>query len=1068
MNLDDIDQSKPGDLPDLLAAFDEALKAGDANNTPPDALSSDDRAELERAQACLRLLEDVFPRSSVTLRNGKDVATTVSAIPDFLGRFEICRELGRGGFGIVYLAYDPQLNREVALKVPHAHALADPEMRARFQREAQAAAGLDHANLVSVFETGEANQVTYIALAYCPGVSLADWLRQRAEAVPQRDAAALIATLAAAVHYAHERGIVHRDLKPANVLLQNAGEQAGRMPLSSFVPKVADFGLAKDLDDQAAQTHTGTIAGTPCYMAPEQAGARGLAIGPATDVYALGAILYELLTGRAPFQGESILDTLHQVRFVEPIPPGRLRSGLSRDLETICLKCIEKEPAKRYASAAALADDLQRFLANKPIVARPVGPAGRLARWCRRNPAVAGLAAALLIAFVGGFAGIAWEWQRAEDNAVRATNTAEDLKIEHKKVVEQWERAEQHLGKARDLVDRLTALAYDISDHPGLDQTGRKILLEAMAFHEEFLKEKGTDPTVRLGTARSFGRVGDIYHTLQQWEQAEKAVNTKIKMVDALNDEIPGKVTYRFELAHALRSLGHILRDQGKNQDARKAYDRAIAIEKKLHEEDLSIAGRRIALASSLLNSVNVLPASESEEIERRRTWAVRLQEEAVDISPTRGYRQELALGLTGMASLHLEHGEKNRAEKVARQALDLHKELHQEDPKERWFDRYVALSHRQVAGIVTTHDPTEAKAHYRDALRLLGKLVEDFGTRPIYRIELADTQVDLCRLLNKSDELAEFEALLGQALVHYDKLAKDNPTEPRHLRKQPPAALLLGQRLRDNKKYTEAQQAFQRMLAANDRLIRQFKGKPGDRYNRAWDLGLLSETYELGGKLADAEQYLRQSIGEFRQLAHEHPTNASYGTALATRADELTRLLLREKKLQEALAASGAAVVDWHQLTDAFKGDASHRAGLAESFVQRGELLRADRQYVAAGNAYRAAVLATPNDARRLNVLASFLLNCPDTKLQSPAEARDLAERATKVAPRDAAGWNHLGAACYRLKDYRSTVKALEESARLAPAGVDWLSLSMAYLQLGDLEGATRSAKGQKSPPKK
>jgi WD40 repeat protein len=310
--------------------------------------------------------------------------------------YEILGVLGRGGMGVVYQARQVHLKRLVALKMILAVDQIGSEELARFRIEAEAVARLQHANIVQIFEVGNQGGRPYIALEFVEGGSLARKLAR----TPQtpRLAAELGEVLARAVHAAHRQGIVHRDLKPANVLLAGGPDT----PLGQCVPKVGDFGLAKRLDDDSGQTRTGAIMGTPSYMAPEQAAGRTREIGAVTDVYALGGILYELLTGQPPFRGPTVLDTLELVRNQEPVPPTQLQPKVPRDLELICLKCLRKEPAQRYASAEQLAEELRRYLNGEPLLlTRPVGRGERLWRWCRRHPA---WAAAVLLAAVSGAA----------------------------------------------------------------------------------------------------------------------------------------------------------------------------------------------------------------------------------------------------------------------------------------------------------------------------------------------------------------------------------------------------------------------------------------------------------------------------------------------------------------------------------------------------------------------------------------------------------------------------------------------------------------------------------------
>jgi serine/threonine protein kinase len=303
---------------------------------------------------------------NVTLPPSEPIVPAVAAPPEPPG-YEILGELGRGGMGVVYQARQVKLNRVVALKMILAGGHAGPDEQARFRTEAEAIARLQHPNIVQIHEVGEHEGLPFFSLEFCP----AGTLQHELDGTPLQplEAAALVERLARAMAVAHQKGVIHRDLKPANVLLTEDG-----------TPKITDFGLAKRLD-VAGQTASGAVMGTPSYMAPEQAGGQSGTVGAAADVYALGAILYELLTGRPPFKAATPLDTLLQVISDEPVPVRQLQPKMPRDVATICHHCLHKEPAKRYASAAALAEDLRRFQAGEPIQVRPVGRVERVRKW---------------------------------------------------------------------------------------------------------------------------------------------------------------------------------------------------------------------------------------------------------------------------------------------------------------------------------------------------------------------------------------------------------------------------------------------------------------------------------------------------------------------------------------------------------------------------------------------------------------------------------------------------------------------------------------------------------------
>jgi serine/threonine-protein kinase len=330
--------------------------------------------------------------------------------------------------GVVYLARHVQLGRTVALKMILAGSFAAPADVRRFLAEAAAVAHLQHPNIVQLFESGERNGLPFFALEYVDGGSLADLVRTAP--LPAARAAQVVEQLAQGMASAHSRGVVHRDLKPENVLLTANG-----------TAKIADFGLAKRVEAGSSLTNTGVIVGTPAYMAPEQASGESKAAGPAADVYALGAILYRVLTGRPPFQAATALETVMQVRHSEPVPPTQLQPSVPRDLETICLKCLQKEPDKRYASALALAEDLQRFWRHEPILARPVGRWERLLKWAKRRPAVASLSASLLALTLLVIAGLLIGIGLISD-ALTTAETERDAKEEQRQRAVEAARAE--------------------------------------------------------------------------------------------------------------------------------------------------------------------------------------------------------------------------------------------------------------------------------------------------------------------------------------------------------------------------------------------------------------------------------------------------------------------------------------------------------------------------------------------------------------------------------------------------------------------------------------------------
>ena len=375
--------------------------------------------------------------------------------------YEIIALLGSGGMGLVHKARDLNLNRIVAIKTLAAGQHATPDQLDRFQAEAHAVARLHHPNIIAIHAIGEHENRPYLSLEFAEGGSLAQRLAEKPMA--PREAATLVETLARAVHAAHQAGVVHRDLKPSNVLLTADG-----------VPKVGDFGLAKLLDSDSGRTLSGQPIGTPSYMAPEQTDERAKRVGPETDVYGLGSILYQALTGRPPFLGSSPLETIRLVNSTEAVPPRQARPEVPKDLETICLKCLEKEPIKRYSSAMALAEDLHRFLESRPILARRATLSEQLVHWCRRNP----WAAAFLVALVAGVIGLGAMAQvqaRANQQLRKANRKTELALADTKEAKNATEAALKQSEESRNEAEAVGTFLVDVFSSPHPEQDGRQV-----------------------------------------------------------------------------------------------------------------------------------------------------------------------------------------------------------------------------------------------------------------------------------------------------------------------------------------------------------------------------------------------------------------------------------------------------------------------------------------------------------------------------------------------------------------------------------------------------------------
>ena len=574
----------------LAAAEDTAGADGGATlHLPPTTGKVDD--------GTIALLAGETPRGDASVAFAPSITDSIlPTIDPKTGRpmphvsgYEILGELGRGGMGVVYKARQKKLNRLVALKMVLSGGHASPDALARFLVEAQAVAALQHPNIVQIYEVGEHDSLPHFSLEFVDGAPLDRALAGK----PQKpvDAARLVETLSRAMHFAHNHSILHRDLKPANVLLTSDG-----------VPKITDFGLAKKLEGDSGQTKDGSIMGTPSYMAPEQARGELKNLGPSADIYSLGAMLYEMLVGRPPFLGTTPFETILQVIKEEPVPPSRLIGKLPPDVETICLKCLQKEPAKRYATAELLAEDCRRFIAGEPILSRPISSVERAWRWCRRNPRVAGLLATVagLLVVVTVTSTVSAltiaqernlkEIQRKDAVDARvAAETARQQADENAKIA--TKQAGLSLNTMQVLIDKVQT---QLDEAPRTQQIKRDLLETAMEGLKKVAKEAEGSTSIETTMLGAHMQMAKMFKQLGDTEDAMNEYEKSLTIARRRAEENPDNDASQSNLVVVLNQVGDMRQELKRDVDAALlCYREALQICETLSAKPPSTAGAR-------------------------------------------------------------------------------------------------------------------------------------------------------------------------------------------------------------------------------------------------------------------------------------------------------------------------------------------------------------------------------------------------------------------------------------------------------------------------------------------
>jgi serine/threonine-protein kinase len=837
--------------------------------------------------------QDQFDRLAAPLRAAAPPASGWWRGLDF-GDYEVLDEVARGGMGVVFRARQRSLNRIVALKMLLGGPLAGPAALQRFRMEAEAIATLDHPNIVPIYEVGACRDQPFFSMKYMEGGTLAG---NRERFRDPRAAAQLVATVAGAVHYAHQRGILHRDLKPTNVLLDAEGR-----------PHVSDFGLAKRLEeptpavtfiqderpsanvghlpglsqlstqvhaaaprtysDNAYATQTGMIIGTLSYMAPEQATGDKASITTRADVYALGAILYELLTSRPPLRGATPLETLHLLRDTQPERPRALRPGLERDLDTICLKCLEKDPLKRYSSAEALAEELQRYLDGEPIQARPVGPVERAWRWCRRKPVIASLAASLILTVMAAFAVVSilglFAWKKADDaraNLRQALKNEEEAEHHRAEAQENFEEAERQRAEAQKNLEearRQQALeeksfhrahdaVYDfwvrvsekLSEVPSLLPLRKELLEATLAYYDQFLKERGDDPKLQMETADTLVSVAQINSLIGSKAKSLDAYEKARDLYAKLYDTNPKSLELQIKLARGWHNVGTL---QAANARFGPSLDSHLEA-KMLYDEFLRDHPKDAELRGGKANTLH------------------------------------------NLAVAYMETGRSEDAFAACRESIDLFEKLAQDHPKNLNFPSAVASGYNQLGVLYRnqqgrTQDALDA---YQKALGLRVNLADKKQQDVRAQCDLAESYHNVGSALHDLGKKDEGRRAWDEAYAIRKRLADLNPTVT-YLKCDLAASLTdLGLAASDKGDTSGAIEYYQKARDLLRQVVRDNPGVPqfqSDLAKSYFNAGVRYGALKLRREARDAYQQSRE-IQE--KLVAASPDHLGYRNELAT-----------------------------------------------------------------------------------------------------------------------------------------------------------------------------------------
>ena len=840
-----------------------------------------------------------------------------------LGDYELLHEIARGGMGVVYKARQISLNRIVALKMIKSGELAGEDEKLRFRTEAEAAAQLDHPNIVGIYEVGEQDGQQFFSMRFVEGTGLDERLKDGP--LPPSDAAELINMTAEAVHYAHEKGIVHRDLKPANVLLEADNK-----------PRITDFGLAKNITDDSGMTATGQVMGSPSFMPPEQAAGQTRKIGRRADVYSLGAMLYALLTGRPPFQAASIMETLKQVLEKEPVSPRVLNPSVDRDLETICLKALEKNRENRYATARALANDLRNYLDNKPITARPIGRLARSWRWCKRNPLGASMLGLLVtLALVGP--AIAANQMRLSEEAQRQRKLTQEKVIELNRTNKSLaaslqaeksatrlasanaKRAMRNLRSADEVVKKfLLQIGKEdgpLSRYPATQPLRRNLLQMGRSYYEQLIAEN-PDASLSPRLADANFQLAVLLSQLSGTKAAAISGYEKaLRQYQDLVTRFPTNREHKSSLAKCHNNLGLLYHMTGKTKLALNAFLRAAEIREKLIRERATLE-TRVGL-SLVLNNIAITHQKSGQRTNALNAYrrAAAIQEEICREAPeVAEYQRHLAASYSNLALLDRESGKRKESLVASERVNKIFAKLNKDHPKVTEYRELHAGSLRNLATLYSEVGEAEKSlAAFDEALKIIKRLAAENPTVAEYQDDLAATHNNLGNHLYKSRRYSRALQEFQSAVDLWNTLVKKNPAVTDYQEGCGHTYGSIGLLYEALDRKSDAVTVYLRAISILEPLVRREQDLIESRIELSRSEVHIGRLYRYLGRSGDSRKYLNRAVRRLSALRKRDSRNSKVRVFLRN-AHSILALTLADLGLHTESVVSWRKAIDLHQ----------------------------------------------------------------------------------------------------------------------------------------------------------